>query len=82
MSSKSDRSFTFEVFVLGAISCYIVPRYIYRESIVISQVMAWHRYVDKPFPEPMMTQFIGVYTAVHQGCSMLLYPLSDFSFTQ
>ena len=43
------------------ISLELVPRGPINNKSALVQVMAWHRTVAKPLPEPMMTQFTDAY---------------------
>ena len=43
------------------ISLKFVPRGSIDSKSALVQVMAWRRTGDKPFPEPMLTQFTDVY---------------------
>ena len=46
---------------LSKISLKVVPKGLIDDKSALVQVMAWRQTGDKPFPEPMMTQFIDAY---------------------
>ena len=47
--------------ILIQISLKFVPRSPIDNRPALVQVMAWRRRGDKPFPEPMLTQFTDAY---------------------
>ena len=52
--------------ILIQISPKLVSRSQSDSKPALVQVMAWHRTVNKPLPEPMMTQFTNAYMR-HKG---------------